>query len=135
MAKKSYEIPDDCGYTRSDEWVRVDGTLAHVGLTDYAQSELSDIVFVEFPDVGAQLEAGEAFGVVESVKAVSDLLAPVTAEVIRVNEALGDHPEWVNEDPYGRGWLIVVEPEDLEAIDSLMSPDDYRKYVEERATT
>ena len=84
--------------------------------------------------MGTQAEAGEAFGVVESVKAVSDLIAPVSAEVVEVNEMLGDHPEWVNEDPYGRGWLMLIEPEDLEAVDSLMSPDEYRAYVEERAT-
>jgi len=130
---KVHEIADDCHYARSDEWIRVDGTTGRVGISDYAQQELTDVVFVELPEVGSQIEAGEPFGVVESVKAVSDLLAPVSGEVIEVHDALDEHPEWVNEDPYGRGWMIAVEPEDLDEIDTLMSPDDYRKYIEERS--
>ena len=133
MVAKSYEFPDDCRYTGSDEWIRLDGATARVGVTDYAQSELSDIVFVELPDVGSQLEAGQAFGVVESVKAVSDLLAPVTGEVTETNTGLEDSPEWVNEDPYGRGWIIGIEPAELESVDGLMSSEEYRKYVEERS--
>ncbi len=133
MTAKSYDFPDDCRYTQSDEWVRVDGTTARVGITDYAQSELSDIVFVELPDPGTQVEAGEAFGVVESVKAVSDLLAPITGEITETNEALDENPEWVNEDPYGQGWIIVLAPEDLDAVEGLMSAGAYAKYVEERS--
>jgi glycine cleavage system H protein len=132
MADKIYDIPPDCSYTRSDEWVRVDGDAVRIGVTDYAQSELSDVVFVELPDVGSQIEADEPFGVVESVKAVSDLLAPLSGEVTEVNEGLDETPEWVNEEPYGRGWLIVVIPEDLDVIDDLLSPEAYRAYVEER---
>jgi len=132
MAEKTYDIPTDCSYTRSDEWVRVDGDAARIGVTDYAQSELSDVVFVELPDVGSQIETDEPFGVVESVKAVSDLLAPLSGEVTEVNEALEETPEWVNEEPYGRGWLLVVVPEDLDVIDDLLSPEAYRAYVEER---
>ena len=133
MAGKTYEIPDDCRYAKSDEWIRLDGTVARVGITDYAQSELSDLVFVELPEVGTQVEAGEPFGVVESVKAVSDLLAPVSGEVVEVHENLEEHPEWLNEDPYGRGWIIGVAPEDLDAVDSLLSPEAYRTWVKERS--
>jgi glycine cleavage system H protein len=133
MTAKRYEIPDDCRFSRTDEWIRVDGSRAHVGVTDYAQSELSDIVFVEFPEVGTQVEAGDAFGVVESVKAVTDLYAPVSGEVIEVHQALEEHPEWINEDPYGRGWIVCIEPEDLDSLDTLLSPEEYLKHVEERA--
>ena len=133
MSQKSYEIPDDCRYTESDEWVRLDGTQARIGVTDYAQSELSDIVFVELPEVGTQIEAGQGFGFIESVKAVSDLIAPVSGEVVGTHQALEGHPEWVNEEPYERGWIIVVVPEDLEAVEALLAPDEYRKYVEERS--
>jgi glycine cleavage system H protein len=133
MAEKTYEIPEDCRYTRTDEWVHLDGTTGRIGITDYAQSELSDIVFVELPEIGTQVEVGEAFGVVESVKAVNDLIAPVTGEVVEVHDALGDHPEWVNEDPYGRGWIVAIAPDDLDEVDSLLSPEEYAAFVEERA--
>lgn len=133
MAAKTYDIPDDCRYSKTDEWIRLDGTVGRVGITDYAQSELSDIVFVELPEVGTQLEAGEVFGVVESVKAVSDLHSPVSGEIIEVHQNLDEHPEWINEDPYGRGWIISIAPEDLDAIDGLRSPEDYRAYIKERS--
>ena len=133
MAAKTYDIPDDCRYAKTDEWIRLDGTVGWVGITDYAQSELSDIVFVELPEIGTQLEAGEVFGVVESVKAVSDLHAPVSGEIIEVHQNLEEHPEWINEDPYGRGWIISIAPEDLDAIDGLRSPEDYRAYIKERS--
>ena len=133
MAAKTYETPDDCRYTRTDEWIRMDRTIGRVGITDYAQSELSDIVFVELPEIGTQVEAGEAFGVVESVKAVSDLVAPVSGEIVEVHSSLGEHPEWVNEDAYGRGWFVAIAPEDLEEVESLLSPEEYMQYVEERA--
>ena len=133
MADHEYEIPDDCQYTESDEWIRIDGTLARVGITDYAQSELNDIVFVELPEAGRQLEKGEAFGVVESVKAVSDLLAPLAGEIAEVHARLSEHPEWLNEDPYGRGWIIAINPEDLEAVDGLMSAAEYRAHVKARS--
>jgi glycine cleavage system H protein len=134
MAAKSYEIPDDCRYTRTDEWVRVDGPIARVGITDYAQSELSDIVFVELPGVGTQVESGEPFGVVESVKAVSDLVAPFTCEIVEVHGSLSDHPEWVNEEPYGRGWIVAIAPDDLDEVDGLLSPEEYQGFVEDRAS-
>ena len=133
MADHDYQIPEDCHYTESDEWVRVDGQVVRVGVTDYAQSELNDIVFVELPEVGSQLEAGQAFGVVESVKAVSDLLAPLAGEVTEVHARLAEHPEWLNEDPYGRGWIVAITPEDLDALDSLLSPAEYRAHVKARS--
>jgi glycine cleavage system H protein len=133
MAGKTYEIPDDCRYTRTDEWVRVDGAIVRIGVTDYAQSELSDIVFVDLPEIGRQVAAGESFGFVESVKAVSDLIAPVSGEIVELHEALAEHPEWINEEPYGRGWIVSIAPDDLEEIDSLLSPEEYAGYVEERA--
>jgi glycine cleavage system H protein len=133
MAGKNYEIPDECRYTQSDEWVRIDADVAFIGITDYAQSELSDIVYVELPDSGTQLELGQNFGVVESVKAVGDLYAPLAGEVVRVNKALEETPELVNEDPYGRGWIIALAPEDLDAFDELMSPADYKAHIEARS--
>ncbi|HTO09778.1 MAG TPA: glycine cleavage system protein GcvH [Myxococcota bacterium] len=133
MADREYEIPDDCQYTESDEWVRVDGTIVRIGITDYAQSELNDIVFVELPETGRQLESGQAFGVVESVKAVSDLLAPIAGEIVEVHGRLSEHPEWLNEDPYGRGWIIALNPEDLDAVDGLMSAVEYRAHVKARS--
>ena len=132
MTVKTYDVPDDCRYGASDEWIRLDGTVARIGISDYAQSELSDIVFLELPEVGAQVEAGEAFGVVESVKAVSDLISPVSGEIVEIHETLEEHPEWVNEDPYGRGWIISIEPEDLDAIDNLLSAEDYKAHIQER---
>ena len=133
MTTKNYDIPVDCCYAITDEWVRLDGMIARIGITDYAQSELSDIVFVEVPSVGSLIEPGQPFGVVESVKAVSDLLAPIGGEVIQVNEDLEEHPEWVNEEPYERGWIVEVRVADPSCINDLMTADDYLAYVEERA--
>ncbi len=133
MTEQTLKFPEDCRYSESDEWVRVDGTVARIGVSDYAQFELSDVVFVELPEVGARLEAGEAFGVVESVKAVSDLIAPISGEVVEVNEALDEHPEWVNEDPYGSGWILAIAPEDSAAIGGLLSAEEYRASVKSRA--
>jgi len=133
MSDHDYKIPTDCHYTESDEWLRVDGAIVRIGITDYAQSELNDIVFVELPDTGAQLEEGHAFGVVESVKAVSDLLAPIAGEVVEVNARLSDHPEWLNEEPYGRGWIIAIAPDDIDALDGLLTPAAYRAHVKARA--
>ena len=133
MPQKSYDIPDDCRYAKSDEWIRPDGATARIGITDYAQNQLSDIVFVELPEVGTQVEAGEPFGVVESVKAVTDLFAPVSGEIIEVHRTLEEHPEWINEDPYDRGWIICIQLEDLDACEGMLAPDEYRAQVEERS--
>jgi glycine cleavage system H protein len=133
MADHDYKIPEDCHYTESDEWLRVDGAMVRIGITDYAQSELNDIVFVELPERGTQLEAGRTFGVVESVKAVSDLVSPIAGEVVEIHSQLSEHPEWLNEDPYGRGWIIAITPEDIDELEGLLSAADYRAHVKARS--
>jgi len=127
-----YEIPAELHYTREDEWCRVEGNRVVVGVTDYAQQQLGDIVFVELPAVGTTIERGEPFGVIESVKAVSDLYAPVTGEVVEVNADLGDRPEQVNEDCYGDGWLIAVAVSDDADLSEHLDAATYRRHVEER---
>ena len=131
--RKAYEIPENCRYARSDEWIRSEGESVYLGLTDYAQSELSDVVFVELPPVGHALLAGESFGVVESVKAVSDLIAPIGGQVLEVNQELEEHPERINEDPYGRGWILRMDPSTSPEAADLLSPEAYRELVEERS--
>jgi glycine cleavage system H protein len=128
-----YDIPDDLGFSEHDEWVRRDGDRAVVGITDYAQDQLGDIVFVEFPAVGTAVTRGEAFGEIESVKAVSALYAPVSGVVARINEALEDTPEKVNEDCYGAGWLIEIGDPVADHLDSLLDAAAYRRHVEERS--
>ena len=123
-------IPEDLQYTKSHEWVRMDGDTATIGITDHAQDELGDVVFVELPDEGATFDAGDSFGTVESVKAVSDLYTPVGGEVIEVNSALEDAPENINEDPYGEGWIVKLRATD-EA--DLLSPEEYEKVVAEES--
>jgi glycine cleavage system H protein len=127
-----YEIPAELHYTREDEWCRVEGNRVVIGVTDYAQQQLGDIVFVELPAVGTAIERGEPFGVIESVKAVSDLYAPVTGEVVEVNADLGDRPEQVNEDCYGDGWLIAVAISDDADLTEHLDAATYRRHVEER---
>jgi glycine cleavage system H protein len=127
--------PAELRYTREHEWAKVEGNRARVGITQYAQDQLGDVVFVELPKVGARVRQMQSFGVVESVKAVSDLIAPLSGEVVAVHRALDDSPEWVNEDPYGRGWIVCIAPDDPEAYDQLMTPDVYRKSVEERTSS
>ncbi|BBW97453.1 glycine cleavage system protein GcvH [Geobacillus sp. FSL W8-0032] len=123
--------PKELRYTKEHEWVRVEGEHVRIGITDYAQSELGDIVFVELPEVGAQLKANEPFGSVESVKTVSELYAPVSGTVVEVNEALNDHPEYVNESPYEKAWMIVVKPSDTREIDQLLTAEQYEAMVTE----
>lgn len=123
-------VPDDLQYTKSHEWVRTEDDTATIGITDHAQEELGDVVFVELPDEGDTFDAGESFGTVESVKAVSDLYAPVGGEIVEVNSALEDAPEKINEDPYGEGWIIKLRTSD-EA--DLLSPEEYEKVVEEES--
>jgi glycine cleavage system H protein len=119
-------VPEELQYTRSHEWVRTEGDTATVGITDYAQDELGDIVFVELPEEGATFDAGDSFGAVESVKAVSDLYTPVGGEVVEVNEALNDSPEKINEDPYGDGWIIKLRVSDE---GNLLSASDYEQLL------
>jgi glycine cleavage system H protein len=124
-------FPEDLQYTRDHEWARVQGNRVTVGITDFAQDQLGDVVYVEFPDVGDVIKKGEAFGVVESTKAVSDLFAPVSGKVVEVNSPLADAPETVNEDPYEEGWMIVVEITDPKELAELLDGPTYRKFVEE----
>jgi glycine cleavage system H protein len=123
-------IPDDLQYTKSHEWVRMEDGTATIGITDHAQEELGDVVFVELPEEGATIEAGDSFGTVESVKAVSDLYTPVGGEVVEVNSSLEDSPEKINDDPYGEGWIVKLSTS--EAAD-LLSPEEYEKVVEEES--
>jgi glycine cleavage system H protein len=118
-------VPTDLRYTKDHEWVRVDGDLASIGVTAYAADQLGDIVFVELPDVGRSLEQFAAFGVVESVKAVSDLFAPLSGEVIEANAALASSPELVNSSPYEDGWMVRVRVADPAQLDELLDPDAY----------
>ena len=122
--------PDDLAYSREHEWVRLDGSRATIGITSFAADELGDIVFVELPEVGASLSQFATFGVVESVKAVSDLYAPISGEVVEVNEALNDAPELMNSDPFGEGWIAKVELSDPSETDGLM---DAAAYAQETA--
>lgn len=124
------KIPAELKYTEDHEWVRVEGDTATVGITDFAQGELGDVVFVEIETEGEELDKGETFGTVEAVKTVSDLFMPVGGEVAEVNEALADEPELVNKDPYGKGWMIKIKISDSSELDELLSADDYKKMIE-----
>jgi glycine cleavage system H protein len=123
-------IPADLKYTQDHEWIRIDGDTATVGVTDFAQGELGDVVFVEIETEGEELDKGETFGTVEAVKTVSDLFMPVGGKVLEVNVALADEPELVNKDPYGKGWMIKIQIADLGEIDELLSAEDYKKMIE-----
>ena len=126
----SFDVPEDRKYMESHEWVADADDTAKVGITDFAQDELGDVVFVELPDEGDDLTKDEEFGVVESIKAVSDLYSPVNGTVVAVNEALADQPELVNDDPFGDGWMLEVELDDDSGIDDLLSADEYREQIE-----
>ena len=125
-------VPEELQYTRSHEWVRTEADTATIGITDHAQEELGDIVFVELPEEGATFDVGDAFGTVESVKAVSDLYTPVGGEVVEVNEALDSSPEKINEDPYGEGWIVKLRVSDEGA--DLLSASDYERFLEEEGS-
>jgi glycine cleavage system H protein len=125
----SFNIPEDRRYMESHEYAARDGDTVRVGITDFAQDELGDVVFVELPDVGDDVTHGDAFGVVESIKAVSDLYAPVSGEVTAVNEGLFDAPELVNEDPYGDGWMLEISLSDESELDELLSASEYEAQV------
>jgi glycine cleavage system H protein len=126
----SFEIPDDCRFLASHEWAREQDDLIHIGISDFAQDELGDVVFVELPSEGDDIEQDADFGVVESIKAVSDLYAPVSGTVTAVNETLFDEPELVNDDPYGDGWMLAVDPADASELEDLLSPEEYREQIE-----
>ena len=129
----SLNHPADLKYSKTDEWVRVEGDSATVGITDYAQDQLGDIVYVELPwDTGSQVSHETKFGDIESVKATSELLSPVSGEVVKVNEALKDTPELINDSPYENGWMLVIKMSNSGEIDSLMSADEYKTYLQGR---
>ena len=121
-------VPEELQYTKSHEWVRTEGDTATIGITDHAQDELGDVVFVELPEVGTTFDAGDSFGTVESVKAVSDLYTPVGGEVVEANETLNDQPEKINEDPYGEGWIVKLS---ASGEGELLSASDYQQFLEE----
>ena len=121
------KFPDDVKYTSTHEWVRVEGDLARVGISDFAQHELGDVVFVELPSAGTVVTAKNRFGTIESVKAASDLFSPVSGEVVEVNAALNDQPELVNDEPYGQGWMMVLRLKDRAEMDQLLDAAKYRE--------
>jgi glycine cleavage system H protein len=125
------EFPEELKYTEEHEWVLVEGDLAVIGITDFAQDSLGDVVFVELPEVGTEVTTGKAFGVVESVKAVSDIYAPVSGTVEEINEELPDAPEIINTSPYGDGWMIKIRMSDLGALDRLMDAAAYQAHLAE----
>lgn len=128
------ETPEDLRYTEEHEWVRMEGSVAVVGITDYAQGELGDVVFVELPESGAAVEAGGVFGTIEAVKTVSDLYSPVTGKVVAVNEGLAEAPEAVNQSPYGDGWMVKIETDGAGAeLEKLMDAAAYRTHVGEES--
>lgn len=122
-------FPQNLKYTNEHEWIRVEGDIAYVGITDYAQEQLGDIVFVDIPAVGETLEAGETFGTIEVVKTISDLFLPVAGELLEQNEALEENPELVNKDPYGEGWLIKMKPADIKDVDDLLDAEAYKEVI------
>jgi glycine cleavage system H protein len=124
-------FPKELRYTKEHEWIRDEGGTATVGVTDYAQEKLGDVVFVEMPETGVSIQKGDAFGVVESVKAASDVYCPVGGEVIEINHALEEHPEFVNQSPYGDGWIIKVKVTDSSAMNDLMDAGQYQAFVEQ----
>jgi glycine cleavage system H protein len=123
-------IPDDLRYSSDHEWIRVDGTKVRIGITDYAQDALGDVVFVQVPEVGAEVTAGSGISEVESTKSVSDIYAPVPGTIVEVNDDLDARPEQVNADPYGDGWICTIEVTDPGALDALMDAEAYRKLIE-----
>lgn len=123
------DFPQNLKYTTEHEWIRVEGDIAYVGITDFAQEQLGDIVFVDIPTVGETLEADETFGTIEVVKTISDLFVPVAGEVLEQNEALEENPELVNKDPYGEGWLIKLKPTDIKAVEDLLDAEAYKEVI------
>ncbi len=124
------QIPGELRYSSDHEWVSVDGTRARIGITEYAQDALGDVVYVQVPELGATVSAGDSFGEVESTKSVSDIYAPLSGTVVAVNETLGDAPETINRDPYGGGWLCEIEIADASELDALLDADAYQALVQ-----
>ncbi|HWG89406.1 MAG TPA: glycine cleavage system protein GcvH [Candidatus Thermoplasmatota archaeon] len=132
MAKQS-EIKPELKYTKDHEWVRVEGNRATIGITDYAQDALTDVVYAELPEVGEEFKAHDSLGVVESVKSVSDIFSPVSGKIVAVNTELDDSPDLMNSDPYGKGWFCVIELSNPKEIEGLLSADAYRQFLETTA--
>ncbi|MBI2068294.1 MAG: glycine cleavage system protein GcvH [Deltaproteobacteria bacterium] len=126
-------FPEDLKYSKEHEWVRINGNMATIGITDYAQDQLGEVVFVELPAEGEELQKNDTFGVVESVKSVSDVFSPLSGKVIEVNDPLSDTPETVNEDPYGEGWLVKVEVTNPKELGTLMSAEHYQAFIKEES--
>jgi glycine cleavage system H protein len=124
------EFPEDLRYTKDHEWVRMEGTRARIGITDFAQDALGDVVYVDLPEIGARVQADQPMGEVESTKSVSDVYTPVSGSVAERNQLVDDHPELVNEQPYGDGWLVAIDVEELGSVESLMDAAAYRNLVE-----
>lgn len=124
-------VPENVSYSDSHEWIQVESDIATIGITDFAQSELGDIVFVELPEVGEYAKRGETFGTVEAVKTVEDLIAPLSGEVLEANETLEEDAEQINKDPYGAGWMIKIRIEDEEQLEELLSPSEYSDIIDE----
>ncbi len=122
-------IPSELKYTKDHEWTKLDGDVVTIGITDYAQGELGDVVFVELPAIGDVVSQDETFGTIEAVKAVADLLSPLSGEVVEINETLGDQPDIANSDPYGDGWLVKIKIPDEEEWNGLMSDNDYKALI------
>jgi glycine cleavage system H protein len=127
------EFPDDLKYTEQHEWARVEGNAVRVGITDFAQDALGDVVYVDVPEMGTEVQANEPFGEVESTKSVSDVYAPVTGRVVERNPELGDSPQLVNDSPYGDGWMIAIEPTDPSEMEGLLDAAAYRSFTEREA--
>lgn len=125
------DFPKDLKYHKEHTWVKVEGSRALIGITDHAQEELGDIVYVELPERGSESEQDESFGTVESAKAISELFAPISGRVVDINEDLADQPELINDDPYDSGWLVEIEMSDPSELDSLLTADTYKKFIEE----
>ena len=125
------EFPKDLKYSKTHEWVRMSGEVAVVGITDFAQQQLTDVVYVELPEPGKEVKAGGECAVVESVKAASDIYSPLSGRIVKVNDRLGDEPELLNSDPYGDGWVFELQPSDSAELDSLMPAEEYRKIAED----
>lgn len=122
-------VPDELKYSADHEWVRTEGDIVTVGITDYAQGELGDVIFIEFPEVGDAVAAGDTFGTVEAVKTVADLFAPLSGEILEVNAALEDSPESVNKDPYETGWIVRIKASDLQELNQLLDAKAYREHI------
>lgn len=125
----SSPIPKELKYTEDHEWVKVDGDTATVGITDHAQSELGDIIFIEFPEINDFVDRMEPFGTIEAVKTVADLFAPLNGKIVEINEALEDSPELVNSDPYGKGWIVKVSVDKLDQLNDLLSSESYENHI------